>query len=79
MLPLTKEGKKAYHKQKFRDIRKKEFSYDDKNAIELDITVITLENIEALHIIFIPYDTKYQKQSLLWSIVVLIKMHYLIL
>ena len=58
--------KKLHRKQKVCYICKKGFSTDDnnKNIIKSEITVITLENIEELLMIFAIYETKYQKKFL---------------
>ena len=54
MIPLTNKGNKSYRKQKVCHICKKKLVLMTmiKN-VKSEITVITLENIEALHIIFI--------------------------
>ena len=58
--------KKLHRKQKVCYICKKGFSTDDNNnnIIKSEITVITLENIEELLMIFAIYETKYQKKFL---------------
>ena len=66
MIAVTNEKKKLHRKQKVCYICKKGFSTDDKNKniIKSEITVITLENIEELLMIFAIYETKYQKKFL---------------
>ena len=55
MIPLTNVEKELHHKQKVCYVCKKGFSTDDdkKNIIKSEITVITLENIEELLMLFV--------------------------
>ena len=72
-IPLIPEENKFYKKQKDCYICKKSFSTDDdnKNILKFKVTVIILENIEKLLMIFVIWDTKHQKKWLLYFIMVL--------
>ena len=64
MIPLTKEEKKTHRRQKKCHICQKTFSTDDNNKKYHKVKdhCITLENTEALLIIFAVQDIKHQKK-----------------
>ena len=70
MIPLTDEEKEAHENSEVCYICEKEFCTDEDNKEEfkkykkLEITVITQENTEVLHIAFVIYATQYQKRFL---------------
>ena len=70
MIPLTDDEKETYENQKFVIYVKKNFvlmkiiKRNLKQCKNSKIIVITQDNIEEQHIVFVIYDTKYQKRFL---------------